>query len=269
MLTNGSPPKTPNMAPTCGLFGPQQHPDDNVGASDNNAGNTMSKDTPFGQPTNQFHPPPAPRYCYPPSQRPFPSSPQFYHQAPFNIAPSSQPNSSLTQGYPSYWPSWEAYDFPQGGYGGPQMVPPQQFTGPELSSPGTPRVPLAPPGNNPVIRPTSSASNAPGQLPGAPGRPPISLPTKLFQTAVEPRRPDVTGIANLPPFSDISYDKYDADYESDDSLDWGGADGKASISLKLTEFSLKQFAKRMGQPNFSTFKKWKKVWVAGYLETMH
>jgi hypothetical protein len=49
----------------------------------------------------------------------------------------------------------------------------------------------------------------------------------------------------------------------------GGAEGKAPISLKQTEFSLKQFAKRMGQPNFSTFNKWKKVWVAGFLEKKH
>jgi len=49
----------------------------------------------------------------------------------------------------------------------------------------------------------------------------------------------------------------------------GGAEGKPPISLKQTEFSLKQFAKRMGQPNYSTFNKWKKVWVAGFLEKRH
>jgi hypothetical protein len=49
----------------------------------------------------------------------------------------------------------------------------------------------------------------------------------------------------------------------------GGAEGKAPISLKQTEFSMKQFAKRMGQPNFSTFNKWKKVWVAGFVENQH
>jgi hypothetical protein len=31
-----------------------------------------------------------------------------------------------TQGYPSYGLSWQAYNFPQGGYGGPQMFPHQQ-----------------------------------------------------------------------------------------------------------------------------------------------
>jgi hypothetical protein len=75
---------------------------------------------------------------------------------------------------------------------------------------------LSPPGNNPVTRPTSSASTAPGQLPGAPGKPPISLPTKRFQPAEEPRRTDVAGIADLPPLPEISYNQYNAEYESDD-----------------------------------------------------
>jgi len=74
---------------------------------------------------------------------------------------------------------------------------------------------------------------------------------------------------DLPPLPEISYDQYDGDYESDDSSDLGGAEGKAPISLKQTKFSLKQFAKRMVQPNFSAFNKWKKVWVAGFLEKKH
>jgi len=139
------------------------------------------------------------------------------------------------------------------------MFPYQQFTGQGPSSPGAPRVPPALPGNIPVIRPISSASTPYGQLPGAPGRCPISIPTKRFQPAVEPPRTEVAGIADLPPLPEISYDKLDADYESDDSLDLGGAEGKAPISLKQTEFSLKQFAKRMGQRNFSALNEWKKV----------
>ena len=112
MSTNGSPLKTTNtMAPLGGLFGSHQRPDDNVGTSDNNAGNTLNKDTQFGQPTNQFLPPPG--YSYPPSQPPFPGAPQFYHHAPFNMTPSSQPSSGATQGYASYGPPWEGYDFPQ------------------------------------------------------------------------------------------------------------------------------------------------------------
>jgi hypothetical protein len=67
----------------------------------------------------------------------------------------------------------------------------------------------------------------------------------------------------------ISYDEFDAYYESDDSLDLGGAEGKAPIRLKQMEFSLKQFAKRKGQSNFSMFNKWKKVWVTAFLERKH
>jgi hypothetical protein len=36
---------------------------------------------------------------------------------------SSQRSSAAAQGYQSYGPSWQAYDYPQGGYGGPQMFP--------------------------------------------------------------------------------------------------------------------------------------------------
>jgi len=48
-----------------------------------------------------------------------------------------------------------------------------------------------------------------------------------------------------------------------------GANGNAPISLKQTEFSLKQFANRMGQPNLSMFNKGIKVWVAWFLEKNH
>jgi len=149
------------------------------------------------------------------------------------------------------------------------MFPPQQFTGQGPSSPDASRVPPALPGNIQVIQLTSSVSTPYGQLPGAPGRPPISLPTQQFQPAAEPRRTDVAGIADLPPLPEISYDEFDADYESGDSSDLGGAEGKAPISLKQTEFSLKQFAKSMGHPKFSAFNNWKKVWVAGFLERKH
>jgi len=67
----------------------------------------------------------------------------------------------------------------------------------------------------------------------------------------------------------MSCDKYDAADETDDLSDVGGVEGKPPISLKQTEFSLKQFAKRMGQANYSVFNKWKKVWVAGFLEMKH
>jgi len=130
-------------------------------------------------------------------------------------------------------------------------------------------VPPALPRNNLVIRPTSFASMQYGQLPGAHGRPPISLPTKQFRPAAEPRSADVAGIADLPPLPEILYAEFNADYESNNSSDLGGTKGKAPISLKQTEFSLKQFAKRMGQPNFSMFNKRKKVLVAGFLKKKH
>jgi hypothetical protein len=56
----------------------------------------------------------------------------------------------------------------------------------------------------------------------------------------------VAGIADLPALPEIAYAEFDADAESNDSSDLGGAEDKAPISLKQTEFSLKHFAKKMG-----------------------
>jgi hypothetical protein len=50
---------------------------------------------------------------------------------------------------------------------------------------------------------------------------------------------------DLPPLREISYEEYDADDQSDDSSDLGGAEGKPPVSLKQTEFSLKHSAKRI------------------------
>jgi hypothetical protein len=175
---------------------------------------------------------------------------------------SLQPTRSTSQGYASYGPRWQGYDLHQGGYGGSQMFPPPQFPGQGLSYPGEPRVRPGPPGNHPVNQPTSSNWTPPPQPPsGASRRHSISLPTNRFQPQAEPRKRDVAGIADLPPLPEMSYDEYHAADESDDCLD----SGKPPLSLKQTEFSLKQFAKRMGQLNFGTFQKWKKVWVAGFL----
>jgi hypothetical protein len=49
----------------------------------------------------------------------------------------------------------------------------------------------------------------------------------------------VAAIADLPWLPEISFDEFDAAAKSDDSLDLGGAEGKAPISLMQTEFSLK------------------------------
>jgi hypothetical protein len=76
-------------------------------------------------------------------------------------------------------------------------------------------------------------------------------------------------MADVPPLLEISYDKYDGDDESNDSLDLGGAEGKSPVSLKQTEFSLKEFAKRIGHANYTAFNKWKKGWVAGFIEKKH
>jgi hypothetical protein len=65
---------------------------------------------------------------------------------------------------------------------------------------------------------------------------------------------------------EILYNEYYADDESDDSLDLGGEQGKPPVSLKQTEFSFKSFGKRIGQANYSAFIKWKKGWVAAFLE---
>ena len=52
-----------------------------------------------------------------------------------------------------------------------------------------------------------------------------------------------------PQLPEISYDNYDADNESDDMSDLGGAEGKPAVRLKQTECSLKQFSNMMGQAN--------------------
>jgi hypothetical protein len=86
---------------------------------------------------------------------------------------------------------------------------------------------------------------------------------------VEPRKTHAADIWDLPPLPEMSYDEYDAADESYDLSDLGTGEGIPPISLKQTEFSLKQFAKMMGQPNFSAFNKWKKVWVLGFHEKKH
>jgi hypothetical protein len=67
---------------------------------------------------------------------------------------------------------------------------------------------------------------------------------KRFQTAVESCWTDVVGIVELSLLPDISYDEFDVQYESNDSSDFGGVERKAPTSLKQTEFSLKQWAKK-------------------------
>jgi len=268
MSTQGSPPKTVNMAPPGGLLGSHRRGDDISESPDKSSRHATPKHSQFGIHLNQYHPPQG--YGYLPSQQSFLGAPQFYHQSPFNMTHCSQPTSSTNQRYPGYGPPWQGYDLHQGGYGGSLMFPTPQFPGQGLSSPGAPRVPPGPPGNHTVNLPTSSSSTPPPQPPsGAPGRHPISPPTRRFQAPAELRKPDAAGIADFPQVPELSYDEYDTAEESDDLSDLGGAQGKPPNSLKQTEFSLKQFAKSMGQANYSPFNKWKKVWVAGFPEKMH
>jgi hypothetical protein len=145
---------------------------------------------------------------------------------------SSQPTSSTSQVYASYWPPWEGYDLHQGGYGGSQMFPPLQVQAQGLSFPGASTVPPGLPGNHPGNQPKSTSLTPPPRPPsGAPGRHPISLLTKRFQPPAELRKRDVAGIADLPPLPEMSYDECDAADVSDNSSDLGGAEGKPPIRL--------------------------------------
>jgi len=179
MSTNGSPPKTANMAGPGGQFRMQQRREDNLESLENSSWTATGKDSRFGKQTNQYQPPHG--YGYPPSPQPFPGAPQFHEHSPINMTHSLQPTTSARQGYPSYGPPWQGYDLYQRGYGGSQMVPPVQIPGLGSSSPGAPRVPPGPPENHPINRPTSSSSNPPPEPPsGATRRPSISLSMSWF-----------------------------------------------------------------------------------------
>jgi len=53
-------------------------------------------------------------------------------------------------------------------------------------------------------------------------------------------------LAALP---EVTYDDNGADNQSDNLSDFGSANGKPTISLKHTNFCMKQFAQRMRQAN--------------------
>jgi hypothetical protein len=92
---------------------------------------------------------------------------------------SLQPTTSISQRYPRYAPLCQGYDLHQGHCGQSRKFPQQQFEGQRPSSLAAPKVAPGPLGNNSVNRPISSSSTPPpGPLSGAPGRPPISLPSK-------------------------------------------------------------------------------------------
>jgi len=129
------------------------------------------------------------------------------------------------------------------------------------------KLPQALRGNDPVNWPTSSGSTLPPGPPfSAPGRPPISLLMKQFLPPVHPWEADVQRMANLPPLPEISYDVDDSYDTKDNSTDLGTAEGKPPVTLKQTEFSLNQYAKRTGQANKNAFNRWQKVLAARLLK---
>jgi hypothetical protein len=123
-----------------------------------------------------------------------------------------------------------------------------------------PGVPPRPPEKHPVNRPTSSSSNPPPQSPsGVLRRCPSGLAIKSFLQPAELLKTDVARFSELPPMLDMTNNDYKEDDDSDNTSDFGSVEGKLPVSLKQTDFSLNQFAKMMGQANYSAFNKSKKV----------
>jgi len=149
------------------------------------------------------------------------------------------------------------------------MFPPGQFSAKGPLSPGALGVPPAPLGINTVIQPTSSNSSPPGLPSGTPGRLPIMIPIQWFQPAAELLKNNIAEITDFPTSLEISCKKLDVDDVSDNSSDSSGVECNAPFTLKHNKFSLKQFAKRMGLPNYSLINNWKKVRETGFLETKH
>jgi hypothetical protein len=58
---------------------------------------------------------------------------------------------------------------------------------------------------------------------------------------------------------EMTNNDYEEDDDSDNTSDFGSVEGKLPVILKQTDFSLNQFAKMMGQANYSAFNKSKKV----------
>ena len=125
------------------------------------------------------------------------------------------------------------------------------------------------PCSNPVIQQTSSSFSPFWPPVGISRRLSIVLKSNRFQSTVKWQKTDVTRIQDLNPFTEVFYDKYNTDNVISNSLAFGGVEVTIPLRLNQTDFSLKQFAKRMEQPNYSTFNKWKKVWVARCLEKKH
>jgi len=80
-----------------------------------------------------------------------------------------------------------------------------------------------------------------------------------FQPAAVQWITDVTVIADLPPFLQHFGYQLNGDNVSNDSLDLGRDEAKATIHLKYIEFPLLKFANMMGQHNHSVYNKWNTV----------
>lgn len=170
------------------------------------------------------------------------------------MTPSLQTSPGTTKRYLSHVLQWEPYDFPKAGYRGLQIFPAEQFTGYGLSSSGTLQMSPALPGSNLVVTwLTSFASTPLGQHSGNLHGLPISLAIKHYQPAEEPYSTDNARISDSPPLPGILYYTYYTDYKRDYLSNIRCVQTNASIGRKPMQFSLKLFAKWMGQPNFSTF----------------
>ena len=81
---------------------------------------------------------------------------------------------------------------------------------------------------------------------------------------MEPLNTDVARMADLHRLPEMTYNDYDSVDRSNDSSDWGSAETQLPISLKQTKFSLKRFAKGMGQANYSALNEWNKYGWLGF-----
>lgn len=137
------------------------------------------------------------------------------------------------------------------------------------ASPEAPSVILVPLRNNTIIWLISSGSTSPEFQPGANAMQPGSLPMHRLQPAVNLRTTDATGVVDCPPVVQLFQNEFNTDDGCNNLQDNCGAKAKAPMGHKYTEFSVKQFAKSMGQRNFSSFSKWQNVQDVRILEKMH
>jgi len=267
MLTNGSPLKPTNMSPTGGLFGSQPHWENNVGASDNNAGNTPSKVTHFGQPPIQIHPPPG--YRYPHSQPPFRGAPQFYHPAASIMTQSLQLSSGATQEYLSYGPSWQGYNFPVEVMVDLECSPLSisQDRGCHLQ---VHLVCLQHPletfqSFSRQLLPLLHMDKFPAQL----GDPPSVSQRYHFSRLWNRAGQMSPGLGICPHCQRFGMTNMMQSMRAMICRTWVGPMAKPQSAWNKWNFPWSNLPNGWASPNFSTFNKWKIVWVAGFLGKKH